>query len=61
MGSQDGINCDKLPKYCHKKSVFIIPGQLTLSQMTDFRLFQIESLQTTILNLMKMAESSQNG
>ena len=31
---------------------------LTLSQMTNFRLFQTQSLQTTILNLMKIAESS---
>ena len=31
---------------------------LTLSQTKKFRLFQTESLQTTILNLMKMKESS---
>ena len=35
-------------------------GSLTLSQTTNFKLFQIESLQTTILNLMKIAESSLN-
>ena len=35
---------------------------LTLSQRTNFRPFQIEkSLQTTILNLMKMADSSPKG
>ena len=36
---------------------------VTLSQTTNFRLFQTESvcaLQTTISNLLKMAESSQN-
>ena len=35
---------------------------LTLSLTTNFRLFQTEkSLQTRILNLMKMEESSSNG
>ena len=34
---------------------------LTLSQTTHFRLFQIESLQTTILDLIKMADSSSKG
>ena len=35
---------------------------LTLSQTTIFRLFQTErDLQTSILNLMKMVESSPNG
>ena len=35
---------------------------LTLSETTNFRLFQIkEFLQTTILNLMKMAGTSPNG
>ena len=34
---------------------------LTLSQMTNFRLFQIEGvLQKTLLNLMKISESSPN-
>ena len=34
---------------------------LTHYQTTNFRLVQIESLQTTILNLMKIPESSLNG
>ena len=33
----------------------------TLSQMTNSRLFQTESFQMTILNLMKIAESSPKG
>ena len=33
---------------------------LTLSQTTNFRLFQTESLPMTISNLLKMAESSPN-
>ena len=34
---------------------------LTLSQTTKFRLFQTERLQTTILDLMTMAETSPKG
>ena len=37
----------------------VVKGTLTLSQTTNFGLFQTESLQMTILSLMKMAESSQ--
>ena len=37
-------------------------GVLTLSQMTNFRLLpNSKSLQTTISNVIKMAESSPNG
>ena len=35
-------------------------GTLTLSQTTNFRLFQTERVQTTILSLIKMAESYGN-
>ena len=38
-----------------------IAKKLTLSQTTNFRLPKWKSLQTTILNLMKMAESSSQG
>ena len=34
---------------------------LTLSQTTNFTLFQTESVQTTIVNMMKMAESYPEG
>ena len=40
---------------CHKKSLC---RGLTLYQRTNFKLSQILSLQMTILNLMKIAESS---
>ena len=36
-------------------------NNLTLSQTTNFRLFQTESLQMTISNLMKMAKSFSKG
>ena len=39
----------------------VLGNGLTLSQMTNFRLFQTKSLQTTILNLMKMVKSSTKG
>ena len=39
---------------------FLLKLCLTFSQTTNLRLFQTESLQTSISNLMKMAESSQN-
>ena len=38
-------------------SVKALAGLLTLSQTTHFRLFKTQSLQMTILNLMKVAES----
>ena len=34
---------------------------ITLSQTTNFRLFQTQSLQTTVSNLMKMAAGSPKG
>ena len=41
------------------QSKILLSGNgLTLSQMTNFGIFQIESLHTKILNLVKMAESS---
>ena len=47
------------PQSFYKPSV---SGSLTLSQTTNFRLVQIERvLQTTISNLMNMAESSPKG
>ena len=56
------ISC--MPRVCDTKSAKdqqILSG-LTLSQMTDFKLFQSETvLQTTMLNLRKIAESSLNG
>ena len=42
-----------------KHKMLILPN-LTLSRRTKFRLFQTESLQTIILNLVKRAESSPN-
>ena len=42
-------------------ALFPLCQVLTLSQMTNFRLFQTESLQTTISTLIKMAESFPNG
>ena len=41
--------------------IFRFKCTLTLSQTTHFRLFQIESLQTTISNLMKIPKNSPNG
>ena len=43
---------------------FLVPLKvysLSLSHTTNFRLFQTETLQTTISKLIKMAESSSNG
>ena len=48
--------------YDRKVWAYQNPEHLTLFQTTNFRLFQTElSLQMTISNLMKMAESAQNG
>ena len=47
--------------FCSFSIIFQKEFFLTLSQMTNFRLFQTKRLQTTILNLMKMEESFQKG
>ena len=57
---------DKLTSIlAHLKSLsvrYFVAGQcLTLSQPTNFKLFQTKSLQTTIQSLMKMVESSEKG
>ena len=57
------------PQYFQKASLLgslensgLCGKKLTLSQITNFRLFpNLKSLQTTIFNLMKVAESSPNG
>ena len=48
-------------KKLHKWYPKFLPSPLTHYQMTNFRLFQTESLQMTISNLTKMAESYPNG
>ena len=54
VGSIFSFFNNNFKRHCHL-------GRLTLSQTTNFRLFQTESLQTTVLNLMKMADSSPEG
>ena len=44
-----------------KCKILFCGKDLTLSQMTNFRLFQTRSWQTTVPNFMKMAVSSTNG
>ena len=39
-------------------SISLFESKITLFKITNFRVFQTESLQVTILNLMKMIESS---
>ena len=57
----DTIDYLLLKKRNVKKNFSFFTFNLTLSQTTNFRLFQTESLQTTISNLMKMEESSSTG
>ena len=54
-GATKQVQIDHLQAYIQH----LLP--LTLSQTTNFRQFQTKSLQTTILNWMKMAESSSKG
>ena len=39
-------------------SISLFESKINLFKITNFRVFQTESLQVTILNLMKMIESS---
>ena len=51
-----------LCRYRKGKKVLQTPRQLlTLPQMTEYRIFQTQTLQVRIFDLMKMTENSPNG